>query len=206
MLQQLEASSEINCILLLCQAFTYSCINRHVKKQQLIGVIAMYFQKLMATQETHSAMLSQEKMNLCIVCYSSQIRSFVHMKHDCESHACLLTADPQLFQQANRSLLHCVCLIFNSLLVGTLYAAFHLWVIVSKGLCRSSDGSSSPSPSLPVGSAQSAFKRSPTSSIPEFPLHCEGVDRARFAYAIYLLNKVRAACGSLCRAACNIHL
>ena len=35
-----------------------------------------------------------------------------------------------------------------------------------------------------------AFSKPITSGIDEFPLYCEGVDRGRFAYAIYLLNKV----------------
>ena len=45
---------------------------------------------------------------------------------------------------------------------------------------------------IPVGSSdiQTAFKRNQHTGITEFPLYCEGVDRTRFAYAIYLLNKV----------------
>ncbi|KAL3144730.1 hypothetical protein ABBQ38_001851 [Trebouxia sp. C0009 RCD-2024] len=60
---------------------------------------------------------------------------------------------------------------------------------VTAGSYRSIDDSSMPEHTMPVGYAQSAFKCSATSTIPEFPLYCEGVDRARFAYAIYLLNK-----------------
>lgn len=40
-------------------------------------------------------------------------------------------------------------------------------------------------------------------------MFCEGVDRARFAYGIYLLNKVRPACyyaRNVLKAACNTHL
>ncbi len=37
---------------------------------------------------------------------------------------------------------------------------------------------------------QSAFNRHLTASFVEFPLYCEGVERTRFAYGIYLLNKV----------------
>ncbi len=37
---------------------------------------------------------------------------------------------------------------------------------------------------------QSAFNRHLTAGVAEFPLYCEGVERTRFAYGIYLLNKV----------------
>ena len=37
---------------------------------------------------------------------------------------------------------------------------------------------------------QSAFNRHLTAGVVEFPLYCEGVERTRFAYGIYLLNKV----------------
>ena len=37
---------------------------------------------------------------------------------------------------------------------------------------------------------QSAFNRHLTADVVEFPLYCEGVERTRFAYGIYLLNKV----------------
>ncbi|DBA75736.1 TPA: hypothetical protein ACH3X1_010151 [Trebouxia sp. C0004] len=36
----------------------------------------------------------------------------------------------------------------------------------------------------------SAFNRHLTAGVVEFPLYCEGVERTRFAYGIYLLNKV----------------
>ena len=44
---------------------------------------------------------------------------------------------------------------------------------------------------------QTAFRRSQYAGITEFPLYCEGVDRTRFAYGIYLLNKVTATKATL---------
>lgn len=74
---------------------------------------------------------------------------------------------------------------------AVLSPSLHVLAVPTQGLCRSPDGNSVP---LPDRDAQSAFKRSTSSSIADFPLYCEGVDRARFAYAIYLLNKVKPAC------------
>ena len=56
-------------------------------------------------------------------------------------------------------------------------------------VCRSPD-SDGHSRSLPDVRAQTAFSRQSTAGVTAFPLYCEGVDRGRFAYAIYLLNKV----------------
>ena len=41
-----------------------------------------------------------------------------------------------------------------------------------------------------IARPQSALNRHLTAGVVEFPLYCEGVERTRFAYGIYLLNKV----------------
>ena len=57
-------------------------------------------------------------------------------------------------------------------------------------LFRSPDEVDAALSTLAIATPQTAFIRKTTTGVAEFPLYCEGVDRSRFAYAIYLLNKV----------------